>query len=250
MKRKLIFTEYVMRDILIYGLLIGIIFFAVEQFSFMLSFSPGANLRFENELDEANFRIIFISALILTMAAFVWCIVRRFIGSKGIYGLCMMPVPTLWLWASWLAAGITAVLILILFRYLSVVCAHAQYVYGIERYIAEQLSYGYATTASVENNALFTAFLRCDFLRIFLPYTFTHGAMLFFVIFSLPALTLRFSLSIFAKKLVSGCILAVLWILFFILFAEMNFLGLAGLVTVSVWAFLSSKNMVKFGQML
>ena len=250
MKRKLIFCEYVMRDIIIYSLIIGAVFFLVEQFSFMLSFSAGPNLRFSNELDEANFRIIFISALILTMAALVFCVMRRFIGSKGIYGLLMMPVPRLWLWGALLVSGALAIIILILFRYLSGVCAHAQYVYGIERYVSEQLAFGNATSAKVENNALFTAFLRCDSLRMFLPYTFTDGAMLFFTIFSLPALTLRFSLSIFAKKLVSGVILTVLWILFFILLAEMEFLGFVGLATVSVWAYLSSKSMIQFGQMI
>ena len=250
MKRRLIYSEFIMRDILVYSLIIGAILIGAEQLSFAIGFSPNAPVRFAASYESAGVAIIFISALILSMCALSWCIIRRFIGSKSIYGLLMMPVPAAWLWVSLLVSGICAVIIVILFRYLSVALCYAQYCAGIEGYLREAAASGYYTSAHVESGALFTAFLRCDHLRIFLPYTFIDGARLFFLVFSLPALVIRISLSIFSRKTTSSVIMGILWICFFIIFGEMDFLGFFGLAAVSVWAYYSSYNTVRFGQML
>ena len=252
MKRNLSFSEFVSRDILTHGLILGIILFLVEQFSFAISFSASGNVRFANEIDEARFGIIFVGALILASADLVWCIVRRFIGSKSIYSLYMMPVPKPLLYFTWLFSGVLVVMILVLARHLSVLCAYLQYEAGIAAYIAEhtRAGSGMATSVRVEGGALFTAYLRCEHLRMFLPFDFESGAKLFFTLFSLPALSIRFALSIFAKKLTFSIILAVMWVLFMLLLGEATFLGFVGLSFVALFSFFSGKNMATLGQML
>ena len=85
---------------------------------------------------------------------------------------------------------------------------------------------------------------------MFLPFDFESGAKLFFTIFSLPALSIRFALSIFAKKLTFSIILTVMWILFMLLLGESVFLGFVGLLFVALFSFFSGKNMAMLGQML
>ncbi len=250
MKRELSFCNFVSRDIIAHGLLIAAALFIIEQIAFMLSFEAGAGVRFSSALDAAGFSVFFVGAMVFAAYDLVLCILRRFVGSKSIYGLYMMPVPKPLLFFTWLTSGVIVIMIITLARHLSVFCAHLQYVAMTEQLISERLASGLETTVKVENGALFTAYLRSEHLRMFLPFDFESGAKLFFTILSLPALSIRFALSIPAKKLPLSIILAIMWILFILLLDEAVFLGFVGLSFVAVFSFISAKNMATLGQML
>lgn len=260
MKERWRLLGYSLGRVLPFGLLLSAAMLVIQQLVFRMTFRPvfGQVIPLEQAMQHAGFQPLFLTFLLLSMAVLAFTIVRRWLGSKSIYSLCMLPVPRGWLYGSWIVCGIVLLLLLILAQYGSLFLADGQYDRSVEQLIARTWTQtNERHTYCVEGNKLFLAFLRWEFLRPFLPYRFFEVLVAVCCLLGPPILTARLVCGIFAKKLPAAlCAVAVWLVLAMVALSALRTvtvtaeLCVAGLFLITAWTAYSGGRLIGNGDAL
>ena len=257
MKQKWYLLGFIMRGALPLGLLLTTFMVVVQQTVFFVTFRPSEGVLttpLEQAMSAAGFAPLFLVMLVLSMVVLGWSISRRWVGSKSIYTLCSLPVSRTWLYLCWLISGVILMMLLVAGLFISIDLAYKQYGNVITSYLSDHPE---LSEAPLLSNAFFYAFIRWDFLRPFLPYTFSEAMISLIFLISPAALTVHMILGIFSRKLLTALLASGLWLMMAVIIAStirtINFWDvccLIGLTAVTVWTIVSAIRLMKRGDML
>lgn len=257
MKQKCYLLGFIMGGSLPLGSLLTFLMVVIQQAVFSVTFRPTSNAittSLEEAMSAAGFAPLFLVMLVLSMVVLGWSITRRWVGSKSIYTLCSLPAARTWLYLCWLISGITLMMMLAAGQFISIMLAHNQYERVIIEYLFENPD---APDVPLMSNALFYAFIRWDFLRPFLPYTFSEAMISLIFLVSPAALTVRLVLGIFSRKLPDVLLASGLWLMMIMIVTSTirsirlwDVCCLIGLMAVTVWTIVSAIRLMRRGDML
>ena len=257
MKQKWCLLGFIMGGSLPLGLLLTVLMVVIQQTVFSVTFKPtpsAITTSLEQAMSSAGFAPLFLVMLVVSMVILGWSIAKRWVGSKSIYTLCSLPTSRTWLYLCWLISGILLIVLLAAGQFISIKLAHNQYEKIIIEYLFENPD---APEVPLMSNSLFYAFIRWDFLRPFLPYTFSEAMISLIFLVSPAALTVRLSLGIFSRKLPAALLASGLWLMMIMIVTStirtISFWDgccLIGLAAVTAWTIISGIRLMERGDML
>jgi hypothetical protein len=141
-----------------WAIVAALIVFQVISFYIYITRNDYSMARVEQLIQKSGFSTIFLVCFILILGIIVLSIYEGYFSSKSIYTINSLPIKKFYIYLSYLIPGVVILFMLAIAQYISVFIS-----WNIMSSMLKQANNGYM------NNALFLTFLRCDYLRPFIP---------------------------------------------------------------------------------
>ena len=193
LKSQMLLMEFLMRDMLLPGLGISLLLIITNYILFSVHRSEYWRL-FSEQVAGAGFAVAYTAAVVVAMAFFAAIIASRWIGSKSIITLSMLPTGRMWIFFGWVFGGMLMLLFIAAAMNISMSIAAVVSRDKAVLYVSEGI-YVYN-----EPDALWYAYRRVGFLGWVCPGNF--GEWTRFILFNLgaPIVTAKTTLGFLADR--------------------------------------------------
>lgn len=216
-------------------------FILIVTNSLLISADLGAGLLSEL-VAKSGIQIAFTAAVVVSMALFAGMIASRWIGSRSMITLSMLPTGKMWIFAGWVFGGVLMLLLLICGMNFSMTLAEIIYYDAAVERMANGL-FVYS-----EPNALWYSYLRSGVLNWVCPHDFTGWTRFILLIVGAPTVTARVTLGFLADRPLSSLLSLVSFVISCVFMALMpGFCNIFALI-VTVLAVIRAHGLIVGGE--